>query len=558
MRRVRGKGLSIKAAAAVTFQHWESPVLGSTIACRPTPHESECEEFDYIIVGAGPAGSIVANKLAKHNPCAKILMLEAGKAPPDTSLINDPKYWMKIQEEPQLEWGYVSTYQKGLYGRAIPLARSKGLGGCTIHNSLMWVCGGKESYDNWKYKYGCDGWSWDDLLPYFKQLEKEITIATGDPSKHTKWTEALIKAGEMTGMCFNQNFNNNGGDKKGVSYNQYTIKDGKRENIFDLYIKREYLPNITVRCNAFVSRVLLSKGTPIKAYAVEYHATTEPHGPITCIKARCEIIMTAGVFGTPQILMRSGIGIKEDLRNAGIVPVHDMPGMGQSLCDDLFVAVTYKTELKLPETFVDYGIGGVIMFPEENNIEITVQSNTMPGLYNIPNDWKPGFQVGADCHMSKSRGYMKLDPENVEGLSIIEMNYLMDEEDLKQCIKAVHQVRQIGSAETLNPWKPTEVMPGPNIKNEDTEALAAFVRGTALSTMHSSGTCRMGAQTAQYYHASKTPPVVDPSSLKLYGCDGLRIMDNSIFPENPHGNPAATVFVIALRGADMIINDAMK
>ncbi len=556
VRRVRGKGLSIKAAAAVIFQHWEKPVLGSDVCSRKIPFEHECDKFDYIIVGGGPAGSIVANTLAENDPACKILILEAGEAAPDTPLINEPKYWTKIQEDPTLEWGYISTYQKGLYGRAIPLPRSKGLGGCTIHNSLMWVRGGKESYNNWEKAYGCKGWGWNDVLPYFKELEKEITVVVGDPAKDDPWTVALLGAGtgSQLGMPVNPNFNNDLGNEKGVSYNQYTIKHHKRENIYDVYIKGKYVPNVTVLCNTFVSRVLLKTDEKLKkAYGVEFRSANEPGGPVTVVHARKEIIMTAGVFGTPQILMRSGIGIKKDLKEAGISCILDMPGMGQSLCDDLFIAVTYKTELELPGKFVDYGIGGVIMFPEKNNIEITVQSNMMPGLYNIPDDWKPGFQVGADCHKSKSRGYMKLDPKNVEGLPIIEMNYLAEEEDLEQCIEAVRQVRQIGSSNKLKDWKPTEVMPGPKVQTR--EEIAVFVRGTAISTMHPSGTCRMGAQGLD---TSKMPPVVDPSTLKVYGCEGLRIMDNSAFPDNPHGNPAAAVFVIALKGANMIIAESAK
>ena len=545
------------------MQRWDEPATASFRAYDRAPIEEDIPDtFDYIIVGAGPSGSIVANKLAKADPTATILMLEAGPRPrEDSEILNDPKNWVLIQENPVLEWGYVSTYEAELYGRAVPQSRSRGTGGCTIHNSLMWVRGGKKNYDEWVTRYGCQGWSWDDLLPYFQELERDITIAVGDPSKDTPWTKALIQAGASNGMQFKPNYNNNDGVYDGGAYyNQYTIKDGKRINIYDLYIKSQAaaVPNVTVWTDLFVIRVLFKESCePKEAYAVQYRPMHDPFGTIKTVRARREIIMTAGVFGTPQILMLSGIGIRKDLEECKIPTVVESLGMGQSLCDDIFLALTYTTEKELPEDFMAYGIGGVLMFPTKNNTEISVQSNRMPGLFNVPDSWKPGYQVGADCHFQKSRGYMKLDPKHPEGLPFIQMNYLEAKEDMEQCKEAIKQIRSVGSGKSLKPWRPKEVVPGPHIHGD--HALEAFIRGTAFSTMHPSGTCRMGAPRGYCGTGpSKTPPVVDPATLKVYGCERLRVMDNSVFPQNPHGNPACGVFAVALKGAHMIIEDMKK
>lgn len=520
---------------------------------------SECT-YDYIIVGAGPAGSIVANKIAKADPTATILMLEAGPQPDEASeTINDPKNWTLIQENPELEWGYVSTCEPELYGRAVPQARSRGTGGCTIHNSLMWVRGGKKNFDEWESRYGCKGWSWNDMLPYFHQLESEIPIVGGDPSRNDAWTKALFKAANSAGMKNGLNYNNDKGEYDGeVYYNQYTIEKGKRVNIYDLYIKNQEIPNVSIKTNVFVIRVLL-KGScePMDAYAVQYRPLHDSCGSITTVQAKREIIMTAGVFGTPQILMLSGIGVRQDLDKCRITTLVDSPGMGQSLCDDIFLAVTYTTKKELPDDFMAYGIGGVLMFPKHNHTELSVQSNRMPGLFNIPDSWKPGYQVGADCHFQKSRGFMRLNPNNLEGLPHIQMNYLTCKEDVEQCKKAMKQIRSVGSASSLKEWQSKEVAPGSHVMSD--EALEVFIRSTAISTMHPSGTCRMGAPRGKATEIASgisiPPPVVDPETLKVYGCNRLRIMDNSVFPQNPHGNPACTVFAIALKGADMIIKD---
>lgn len=499
LSRTRGRGISFKAAVSSALQNWNEHVTASESSYinRPAPtHDKVIPDYDYIIVGAGPTGSIVASKLAEEDPNATILMLEAGPIPdPESEIINDPKNWTLIQEDPVLEWGYNTTYQAGFYGRVVPQARSRGTGGCTIHNSLMWVRGGKKNYDEWVSKYGCDGWGWDDMLPKFKELESEITVAVSDPSKETQWTQDLLKAGEENGMKIKANYNNDKGEYDGGAYyNQYTIKDGKRINIHDLYIREKKLPNVFVKTDVFVTKILLNENTePKEAYAVQYRTMHKPSDSITTVKARREIIMTAGVFGTPQILMLSGIGIPDDLKKCGIKPIVQSLGMGKSLCDDIFVALTYTTEHELPDSFMAYGIGGVLMFPHKNNIEISVQSNRMPGLFNIAEGWKPGFQVGADCHFQRSRGQMKLNPANLEGLPLIDMNYLADEYDLKQCIEAVKQVRRVGSARALRRWGTKEVVPGPKVTSDI--ALETFVRGTAFSTYHPSGTCRMGSQS---------------------------------------------------------------
>ncbi len=554
MKRTRGKGISRNVAATVAIKENEVPLPQVKITKIP-----DSNYYDYIIIGAGPAGSIVANKLyqaaSKMQSQIKILVLEAGIAPPeDDKIFTDPRYWTMIQENPKYEWGYASTYQAGMYGRSIPLPRSPGLGGCTIHNSLMWVRGGKTAFDHWENVYKCAGWGWDKMVPLFKELEQKIDIV--EVPKPRVLVDNFIQAGldAHMGMTFNMNYNNDDGNETGVAYNQYTIKDAKRENIFNVYLKDlSDKKLVDVKCRKFVEKVLLKQSpsnNEWEAFGVacidKVSRKPELYG------ARREVILAAGVFGSPQILMRSGVGRKEDLENAGVSCLIDSRGMGQNLIDDIFMAVTYTTGVKIPNDFSVYGISGVIMFPPQNNIEITAQSNNMPGLYNIPESWSQGYQIGADCHLAKSRGYMKLDHAQITGLPIIEMNYLENDDDLQQCIEAVRQIREVGRAKPLEKWKPVEVMPGPKVTSK--EALEAYVRGTSLSTMHPAGTCRMGPNQDISIEGSY-PPVLDSNTLKVFGCNKLRVMDNSVFPANPAGNPAAAVFAVALKGANMIIKD---
>ena len=508
--------------------------------------------YDYIIVGAGPSGSIIANKLHSANRQLKILVLEAGIAPPKTALFTEPKYWTLIQEQPQYEWGYATTYQKGLYGRSIPLPRCHGLGGCTIHNSLMWVRGGKESFESWETKYGCKSWGWDDLLPLFHELEEKIKIR--EVPKPRPLVDDFIKAGEEVGLQFSSNYNNDDGNKTGVAHTRYTIsEDGKRENIYDVYLKELSNQNVVdVKCHRHVNSVLLRKCNEWEAYGVQCYnkesCKPEYYG------AKREVILTAGVFGSPQILMCSGVGRQQDLEEAHIECKVDSPGVGQNLMDDIFLPVTYTTRKKIPEDFNLFGISGVVMFPSENDILITVQGNNMPGICNMPESWaEQGYQIGADCYLAESRGFMKLDPLRPTGLPIIDMKYLDKDKDLQQCIKAISQVREVGQTEALKHWGPQEVIPGPGVTSK--EALEAFIRGTGTNTTHHpSGTCRMGPDPNDCINGI-FPPVLDSRTLKVYGCSNLRVMDNSVFPENPRGNPAAAVFVVALKGAEMLIKD---
>ena len=548
LKRTRGKGISAKVAATVAYKQNEEPPKFT-----PSGKVFIGREYDYIIVGAGPAGSIIANKLFTADGKLKILVLEAGTAPPNDEIFTDPRNWTLIQENPKYEWGYASTYQDGLYGRSVPLPRSPGLGGCTIHNSLMWVRGGKLAFDNWRDEYNCAGWGWNDLVPLFTQLEKEINI-TKVP-KPCLFVDSFIEAGKEVGYPVNSNYNSNDGIETGVSYNQYTIQNGKRINIYDLYLKNFVEDDcVHVECNKVVTKVVLSSDSQGKHNASGVECYCKNTNRIESYTAKKEVILTAGVFGSPQILMRSGIGIKKDLEEAGITCLVDSHGVGKNLVDDLFVSVTYKTKKKIPEDFTIYGIGGVIMFPPKEFIQITAQSNDMPGLYNIPDAWKQGYQIGADCHYQKSRGSMKLDPKHPCGLPIIDMNYLDKDQDLAQCIAAIKQIRKVGGAESLKDRQPEEVMPGPSVKSD--EALAVYVKGTAISTMHPAGTCRMGPNKTSI--SNGYPAVLDSNTLKVFGCNNLRVMDNSVFPENPHGNPAAAVFAVALKGANTIINSWVK
>ena len=532
------------------------PVNAAEFFKRPRPSEKEIPEsetFDYIVVGAGPAGSVVVGKLAEANPNVSILLLEAGDAPVENSVKN-PRLWLLEQQDPNYIWGYTTTCQEGLYGRRVPILRSRGLGGGT--SLLMWMRGGKETYNEWVSTYNCEGWGWNDILPYFETLEKEIGVVTADSSVSNEWSEALLAAGKANAMHYTS-FSEENGASHGVGYNALVLKDGKMQNLFDVFVKRKSFPNVTVRCNAFVTHVLMAQnGCTNTAYGVHYRPTSNPCGPFCAVRARREVILTAGVIATPLILMRSGIGNHKVLRECGIEPLLDLPGVGHGLTDDIAVGLTYTTERELPKEAEAFGLSSVIMSPQNNAVTITAHSNALPGVWIMPESWKPGFQLVAICHSPRSRGYVRLDPNNLEGAPIIEPNYLSEKKDVKQAVKALQQLRSIGQSESLKPWRPKEVRPGEKISNK--EGLEAYVRGLTYGMMYPAGTCRMGSLVQGSIEKSLSPPVVDPSTLKVYGCERLRVMDSSVLPSNPHGFPGAAVLVVAMKGACMLLHDSKQ
>lgn len=417
----------------------------------------------------------------------------------------------------------------------------------------MWMRGTKEGFNEWVSKYSCEGWGWEDILPYFKELEKEIGVVTGDSSSvSSEWSEALLAAAKANSMHFT-NFGDETGLHRGVAYSQFTLKDGKTVNMFDVFVKRKNLPNVTVRCNSFVTHVLMaSSGSTNVAYGAHYRPSNNPCGPFYAVRARKEVILTAGVIATPLILMRSGIGSHKTLRECGIEPLIDLPGVGCNLTDDVTVILTYATEKELPTEIETLGVSSVVMSPPNSSITIGAHTNTLPGVWNIPESWKPGFQLVAMCHGLKSRGFVKMDPNNLEGPPIIEMNYLTDKKDVKRAVDALLQLRDIGRSESLKFWRPKEVRPTEKISSK--EGLEAYVRGTAFGAMYPAGTCRMGGIEGSL-DKSLLPPVVNPTTLKVYGCERLRVMDSSVLPSNPHGFPGATVLAVALKGACMLVKE---
>ncbi|KAL5457119.1 hypothetical protein EMCRGX_G034359 [Ephydatia muelleri] len=408
----------------------------------------ESETFDYIVVGAGPAGCIVAGKLAETNPNASVLLLEAGDVPPENPVLKIPRFWLLQQEDPSCQWGFMTTCQEGLFGRHVPILRTRCLGG---GNSLFWMRGAKETFNEW----------------VSKSSRKRLVWSLPIPSVSSEWSEALLAAAKANSMHFT-NFGDESGSHHGVGYSQFTLRDGKTVNMFDVFIKRKNLSNVTVRCNSFVTHVLMApNGSTNVAYGVHYRPSSNPCGPYCAVRARKEVILTSGVIATPLILMRSGIGNHRTLRECGIEPLLDLPGVGQNLTDDVTVALTYATEKELPVETEKFGLSNVVMSPLNSSITIGAHTNTLPGVWNMPESWKPGFQLVAMCHGLKSRGFVKMDPNNLEGPPIIEMNYLTDKKDVKQAVKAIEQLRNIGQSESLKSWRPKEVRPTEKICSKE-------------------------------------------------------------------------------------------
>jgi choline dehydrogenase len=538
-----------------------------------TPTEpAEGGIFDYVIVGGGSAGCVLANRLSA-DPAVKVCLLEAG--PPDTHwAIHIPVGMLWLMRSKVLNWQFHTEPEPALGERRLYWPRGRTLGGSSSINAMCYTRGHPSDYDAWAAQ-GNHGWSFSDVLPYFKRSQDQARGASefhgvggplhvSDFASPTALTQTFIEAGVQAGFPHSTDFN--GANQEGVGLFQTTQKKGLRWSTAKGYLKPvRHRANLTILTNAHAHRVLF-EGTRACGVLVQRA------GVIERITARREVLLSAGALQSPQLLMLSGIGPGAHLQSHGVKTLVDLPGVGQNLQDHLDVMVVHEgkrwrstgltplTVLKGPWELARLAMRGAGMFTSngaEGNAFIKsspeepipdLQLHFMPArMRDHGRDLRyltgQGFSVHVCYLRPKSRGSISLASADPMAAPAIRANYLSHPEDMRKMVLGIRQVRRIFAATAFDRDRGAELAPGAQVQTD--EALQAFIRSRAETIYHPVGTCRMGP-------ADDDMSVVD-SQLRVRGVQGLRVIDASIMPTLVGGNTNAPTVMIAEKASDMIL-----
>ncbi|MBW3095967.1 GMC family oxidoreductase [Pseudohoeflea coraliihabitans] len=538
--------------------------------------------YDFIVVGAGSAGAVVANRLSADGRHS-VLLLEAGSKDRNP-LVRLPMLMGKLFHSGLYNWHYHTEAEPHLNGRKLYWPRGKVLGGTSTINGMIYVRGNRHDYDRWA-QLGLPDWSYDKVLPAF--LRSESNPERGDGAYHStrgeltvcrarssnRLFDTFIKAGEQAGLPFNDDFN--GATQEGVGRYDFTIRKGRRWSTSSAFLKpASRRPNLTILTGAHVDGLSL-EGRRVTG------VTWSRDGRSESAQAAREVIVSGGTVNSPQLLMLSGIGPAAHLKSHGITVRHDLPGVGQNVQDHVDCVmswecsqpVTLYSDLRADRLAVSmvqamlFGTGIVTTFPYEGGAFLKtregleapdVQLHFMPALektanLNFPNPFRRqrveanhGLTMRVGPVNPASRGAIELASGDPFAAPKIRPNYLADEFDIRTMIDAIRKTRDILSQQAFAPFKGAELAPGAAVDSDD--ELTAWLRATAMTTFHPVGSCKMGVDT--------DPMAVVDGRLKVRGIDGLRVADASIMPIISSGNTNAPAIMIGERASDFILEDA--
>ncbi|MEM9394089.1 MAG: GMC family oxidoreductase N-terminal domain-containing protein [Pseudomonadota bacterium] len=530
-------------------------------------------EFDFIIVGAGSAGCALANRLSADG-AHSVALLEAG--PRDTNpWIHVPVGYFRTMDNPATDWRYRTEADEGIAGRSIPWPRGRVLGGSSSINGLLYVRGQAQDYDGWA-QLGCMGWSWEEVLPYFKRSESwkgpdktdlrgkdgPLSVQTSRLSRDIvdHWIEAAVSAG------YKRTDDYNGPDQEGVGHFQLTMTGGRRCSSAVAYLKpardRE---NLEILTDAQTEKVVIKDNRAIAVRA-------RIDGEMTEIRARREIILSAGSIGSPQILMLSGVGDPDELIPHGIEVKKELKGVGKNLQDHLQARPIFKTDLSTINVETDsllkqgliglqylltqtgpmtmaasLGVGFLRTAEhlETPDIQFHIQPFSADNAVEGPHQFS-AFTASVLQLRPESAGHLSLASASMDDHPKIYPNYLATETDCRTLIKGIQVARRVAQFEPLKSHISEEYAPGADVAFDDEDATLDWARRSAVTIYHPTGTCKMGIDEMS---------VVDPQ-LRVRGLHGLRVADASIMPRIVSGNTNAPAIMIGEKASDLVLEDA--
>ncbi len=520
--------------------------------------------YDYIIVGAGSAGCVLAARLSA-DPAVSVLLLEAGPAD-DVAEIRAPAALNRLFQT-EYDWNYLTVPQHRAAGRSIYWPRGKVLGGSSSINAMIYIRGNRHDFQTWRDVYGCTGWGYEDLMPYFRRAEDNSRgvsayhgtggpLAVTDPRYKSQACQAFIAAAQEQGAAANNDFN--GPRQDGVGWYQLTQRNGQRCSAATAYLHPAMSrPNLTVYTDALVTNVIIEGG---QATGVSYLR----HGEPETARANAEVILSGGAINSPQLLMLSGVGPAEHLIEMGIDVVADSRGVGANLSDHPVLPVIWSTP-RLRGLWEKGGNANMLRWQLTHRGPLTSNTAESGGfahseaglpapdlqLHVLPAPYQDqGLTDPAQRAMSvlvglvdvASRGRIRLRSADPRHGPAIDPGYLSDDRDSRALAAGLKMVREFMTAKPMAAICVSELAPGAHIRSDS--ELMAYVRDSVVTLYHPVGTCAMGGE-------SRRNSVVDPE-LRVRGVTGLRVVDASVMPVVPRGNTNAPTIAIAERAADLI------